>query len=608
VLLALVAVFAALTACAAPTAAPAPPQIVKETVIVAGTPQVVEKVVTATPPPPTAPPPATATKPPATGPKALRINMGTWPDNLDPQKESFVNEIAITQLIYEGLTKVNQKGEVIPGAAEKWTTAADGKSMTFTLRAGLKRADGTPITAKDFEWAYKRLVDPRVQGEYNNLIDDVVGAVEARSMDTKTAKPADITAALDKVGVKATDDKTLVVTFKESVGYWPYIAYTWVGWPSDPKKVEKDPESWWTKAEGHNGNGPFKISKMEENKIITFVPNENYWGGKAKLDRIEMYWITDSAVSFEAYRKGELDIVGLAPEDLATVKADATLSQEFFEGPAAWVTYMGMNNSKPPFTDKNVRMAFAQAFDRVTYTRDILKNAAKPYLSWVPPGLMGYDTTGVQKGYDPKAAVQTLIDAGYAAADSTKDKPKVDCKRLGDIKLTYGGTPRNHARMQAIAGYFAATFNCPITLDPVDPTVFTGMVKKASTAPQLFLLGWIQDYPHPQNWLFIMMCDGLFANRIGYCNKDFDKALITANQEPDQAKAAEKYKAAQKIFLADYPGAMLYYNLNWYMIKPYVLGLKENYSPSDAGWPGQFGPVLTYDINLSKVGAGYPAK
>jgi len=549
------------------------------------------------------PVPPTPTPAPAK-PKVLRINMGTWPDNLDPQKESFVNEIAITQLIYEGLTKINQKGEVTPGQAEKWVTAPDGKSMTFTLRAGLKRADGTPLTAKDFEWAYKRLVDPRVLGEYNTLIDDVVGAVEARSMDTKTAKPADIDAMLDKVGVKATDDKTLLVTFKEPVGYWPYIAYTWVGWPSDPKAVAKDPENWWTKASGHNGNGPFKIDKWEENKLLTFVPNPNYWGGKPKLDRIEMYWITDSAVSFEAYRKGELDMVGLAAEDLATVKADPVLSKEFFAGPAAWVQYMGMNNTKPPFTDKNVRMAFAQAFDRETFTRDILKGAAKPYLSWVPPGLMGYDPTAVQLGYDPAKAVKTLIDAGYGTADGKK----VDCKKLGDIRLTYSGTPRNHARFQAIAGYFAQTFNCPVTLDPVDATVFTGMVKKAATAPQMFLLGWVQDYPHPQNWLFIMMCDGLFANRIGYCNKDFDKALIAANQEPDQAKAAEKYKAAQKIMLNDYPGAMLFYWESWYMIKPYVLGPKENYSPSDAGWVGQFGPILTYDIDTSKVGAGYPSK
>ena len=152
----------------------------------------------------------------------------------------------------------------------------------------------------------------------------------------------------------------------------------------------------------------------------------------------------------------------------------------------------------------------------------------------------------MQKGYDPVAAVKTLIDAGFGAASSTAAAPKIDCKKLGDIKLTYSGSPRNHARFQFIAGNFVRVFGCPVTLDPVDPTVYSGMVKKVETAPQIFFLSWIQDYPHPQNWLFIMQCGGLHASRIAYCNKDFDAALQVANQETDLSKAVDKYKAAQK--------------------------------------------------------------
>ena len=551
-----------------------------------------------------------AAKAPArSGPKVLRINIGNgaYPDSMDPQMASFVNEITVLQFLYEGLTRINEKGEAVAGAAEKWETSPDGKSMTFHLRAGLKRADGTPLTAKDFEYAFKRTVDPRVAGEYNTIIDDVVGAVEARQFDPK-ARPEEIQKVLDNVGVKATDERTLVVTFKAPVGYWPYIASLWVGWPSDPNKVAADPDNWWTRADGHNGNGPFKIEKIEENKVIVFVPNPHYHGGKPKIDRLEAYWITDSAVRFEAYRKGELDVIQLASEDLAAVEADPILMKEFLRGPAAWVTYMGMHQQKPPFDNKAVRMAFAQAFDRDTFVRDVLKGQGKTYLSWIPPGVPGYDETAVQKGYDPKAAVQTLIDAGFAAPGSTADKPKIDCKKLGEIKLTYSGTARNHARFQFIAGNFAAVFGCPVTLDPVDATVFSALVKDVATAPQIFLLGWAQDYPHPQNWLFIEICGGLHAGRIAYCNPEFDKALDAANQETDFAKAVEKYKAAQKSYLNDYAAAMLYYNENWVLVKPYVKGLVENSSSSDGGWPGQYGPVLTYDVDLSQVGPNYPTK
>src|SRR5206468_12458048 len=100
----------------------------------------------------------------------------------------------------------------------------------------------------------------------------------------------------------ATDDSNLVVTFSHPVGFWNYIAYTWVTYPSDKKKVDADPDNWWTKAEGHNGNGPFKIKTIEEGKRVVFVPNENYWNGKAKVDRIEFIYITDSAQAFDAYK------------------------------------------------------------------------------------------------------------------------------------------------------------------------------------------------------------------------------------------------------------------------------------------------------------------
>lgn len=546
-------------------------------------------------------------EPAATGPKVLRINLGTWPDVVDPQKSSFVNEIAVLQLIYEGLVRIDENGEVVPGAAETWEVSEDAKTFTFHLRPGLKRADGTPMTAEDFEYAFKRTVDPRVLGEYNSLIDDVVGAVDARNMDPESSDE-EIQAALDAVGVEATDDSTLVFTLDKPAGYFLMVATTWVGWPADPTAVEADPETWWTGIEGHNGNGPYMLTKWEENKIMAFEPNPNYWGPKPNIDRIEFYWITDGAVSFEAYRQGELDIIALGPEDKATVDADPVLSQEFFAGASGCSYYFGMNNNKPPFNDKAVRMAFAQAFDREAWANDIWQGSMLAHQVWIPEGLPGHDETAAQLPFDPAAAVQTLIDAGYGAADSTPENPKIDCAKLGEIKLTYGGTARNHARYQWIAGQLASVFNCPITLDPVDPTVYTAMVKDATTAPQYFMLGWCQDYPHPQNWLFVMTSDGLFAQRIGWSNEEFDRLFAEANATADPDKAMELYKQAQKIMVEDYPGMMATATVNWFMIKPYVKGPREHYATSDSAWPGAYGPIHTYDIDLSQVPDNYPTE
>ncbi|MDE3090950.1 MAG: peptide ABC transporter substrate-binding protein [Chloroflexota bacterium] len=547
-------------------------------------------------------PTATALPSRSARPRVLRINLDAHPDVLDPQRASSTAEIVVLQLAYEGLTRVDENGKVIPGAASKWEFSSDGKTLTFHLRDGLARADGTPLKAKDFEYAFKHAVDPRVGAYAQSFLDDVHGATAAYSLDPKS-KPEDIGKALDNVGVKATDDTTLVITFDQPAGFWLTIASTWVGWPSDKSKEDTNPDAWWLKPENHNGNGPFKISEIQD-QVIKLVPNLNYWGGKATLDRIEMYWISDPQAALDSYRKGDLDIVHLTSDNFVQAQSDSAVNKELVRAPAARVTYLGFNVKKAPFNDKNVRKAFSQALDRESFVRDVLKGLGKPYLSWIPPGTPGYDETATVPGYDPKAAVQTLIDSGFG----TPDKKKVDCNKLGAIKLTYSNTPRTQFLFQFIAGSLTRVFPCQVLLDPIEPNAYPIAVRDPKTTPQVYLIPWEEEYPHPQDWLFLQTCSGVYASRIGYCNRDFDSALTAANQELDPDKAIDKYKAAQRIFIGDVPGAFLWNNENAYLIKPYVVGLWDHHSSADSVWPGQFGPVLSYDIDTSRVGAGYPAQ
>jgi oligopeptide transport system substrate-binding protein len=422
-------------------------------------------------------------------------------------------------------------------------------------------------------------------------------------------KDADkLDAAWANYGVKALDASNLEVTFKNPIGFWQYVAYTWVTYPSDKRQVSKDDANWWTKPEGHVGNGPFIIKSIEQGKKIVFVPNDKYWRGKPKLDRIEMIYNTDSTVIFEAYKKDELDMnANVVSEDLSTIMADAKLKGEFLRFPAAITIGFASNQSKAPFNDVNVRRAFSAAFDRDGFVRDVLKGKGKAYTRWVPPGVPGSqpDKPGVP-AYDTKAAVKILIDAGYGTADSTPDKPVVDCKKLGDVKLTYGATSVNHARFQFIAGNFARVFNCPITLDPVDATVATALSKKLETQPMLSRAGWIEDYPHPQNWLSVYWTCNAFAKRYGYCNKDFDALTAKADQELDLQKALVLYGQAEDLLCNDVASIFVNYDENFYLVKPWLIGPKDHTGSSDAEWAGEWGPVWTYDIDLSKVPASYP--
>lgn len=547
------------------------------------------------------PTPSAPTTAPVPKPKVLRINLSARPDSLDPQRAFASSEIAILQLVYEGLTRIDEKGKVVPGAAERWIFSNDGKTLTFYLRAGLKRADGSPLTAKQFEYAYKRAIDPRVAAPAQSFLDDVHGAQAAYSLDPK-AKPDEVEKLIDNVGVKTIDDTTLVFSFDQPTGYFPALASTWIGMPSDKNKIDRDPDGWWLKPENHTGNGPFQVAEIQD-QVIKLTPNPNYWGGDAKLNRIEFYWLAEAA-ALETYRQGGLEMTRVTPDVIAQVQNDAVLARELARHSAARVTYLGFNVKRAPFNDKNVRKAFSQALDREGFVRDVLNGLGKPYLSWIPPGIPGYDDSVTVPAYDPSAALQTLINAGYG----TPDKKKVDCNKLGTIKLTYANTPRNQLLFQFIAGGLTRNFACPVLLDPVEPNALPVIIRDPKTTPQIFLIPWEEEYAHPQNWLFLQTCAGVYAARLGYCSRDFDLAFQAANQELDFDKAIDKYKAAQKILVNDMVAAFLWNNDNAFLIKPYVRGIADHFSTADNAWLGQLGPILNYDIDTTRVGAGYPTK
>jgi ABC-type oligopeptide transport system substrate-binding subunit len=276
-----------------------------------------------------------------------------YPDVIDPQRSAPGNGLEILRLTYEGLLSIDEKGNIGQGSADRWKLSEDGTSMTFHIRDDLKRVDGTPITARDFEYALKRAVDPRVPGKVvSYILDDVKGAEDLDRIDPAKAKPEEIEKALANYGVKAMDDRTLVVTFKGPFGYWEFVAATQVTYPSDRKQIDKDPDNWWTKPEGHNGNGPFKIKSIDPGKKIVLLPHENYWRGKPKLDRIELMYYADAKTALDAYRKGDIDLLAnVAPDDLAAINTDATMRAELLRYPVAITYALAFNSSRKPFDD-----------------------------------------------------------------------------------------------------------------------------------------------------------------------------------------------------------------------------------------------------------------
>lgn len=546
------------------------------------------------------------------GLKVLRIGRGAYPDVLDPQKASFANEVEVLQLLYDGLVTLDNQGNIQPGGADTWQESPDGSQITFHIRTGMKRSDGTLITADDYAYALRRAVDPRVVGkQYTAILYDIKGARaldELAGQDPATLNNAQIDQLFQNYGVQVQDTQHLVVTLEKPATYWLYIASLWVTYPVDKRVVDADPLNWWTKPENHVGNGPFIAKSIDEGTKIVYVANPNYWRGKPKLDRIETYYNVDNQVTLQAYLNGELDIdANVTAEQLLQINSDAQVKNDLLRYPAAATRAIAFNNSLRPFDDRNVRIAFSQAFDRTAFVRDVLQGVGKPYTRWIPPGVPGAqpNVPGVPDT-DPAAAVKTLVDNGYGAADSTPDKPKVDCEKLGELKLTYPSSPVNNARYQFIAQNFVKVFNCPVTLDPVDATVFAALTKDVRTNPQISRQGWAEDYPHPQSWLSTYWVCGSFSKNYGYCNLKLDEMLAKADATTNFEQAIQEYQAAEDLLLTDVPAAFANYDEYIYLVRPYVYGPKNYPGPGDAAWPGQYGPIWNYDVDLSKVPQNYP--
>ncbi len=554
-------------------------QVVKEEVKVIET-QIVEKVVVATPVP-------------VAEEKVLRINLGSYPDIIDPQKSSFVNEIAHLMMIYEGLTKLDKDLKTVPGAAEKWEYNADLTELTFTMRKDLKYADGSLLNAARFEYSLQRNVNPETAGEYAAITDEINGAPEWRGCEGDACEAAaavvdesiqalhaDGAACVDPVYEDAACD-TLKIMLSKPAPYFHTVMGLWVTFPAKEENITEGGEQWWNSSKYHAGNGPFALKSLEPFVKAYFVPNTNYWGGAAKVN-VEYSYITDSAVSFEAYKNDEFDIVGLAAEDLAVVEADPELSKQANIYPGSCTFAVMFHQLKEPFTDQKVREAFAYALDRETWVADVLSGLGSPTLTWIPKGFPGYDAEENRWGFDPEAAKKAIADSSYGSIEN-----------LPPIKLTFSDSPRNRTRYEWLAAKWKDVLGVDVTLDPVEPTTYTALTKDIATAPLAYILGWCADYPDPQNWLSVYWKTGGFGQRIGYSNPEFDKLVDAADVEPDPATRAQLYADAQKLLTDGAPVAFFWNNVNTYLVKPWVTGVEK--TPQDAGWVGIYSP-LTIDI------------
>jgi len=516
-------------------------------------------------------------------PKVIRISMGGEPPTFDPQQANYTDQVAYSYAAWRSLLKYDVKGNVLPSIATDVPTQAnggiskDGLTYTFKLR-DWKWSDGKGnVTAGDFVYSWERLVDPKQASAYGYFLNGIV--LNAQEIQDGKKQPTEL-------GVKAVDDKTLQVTLVKPAAYFVDLAATWALAVVRKDNVERaglpSPDSWFDPANGEVvGSGPFVVTSWTHGSEIIMKKNPNYSGTPAKVDEIDFALQDDQAVSYQSYLAGDLDVSQVPVAELDAIKADASKKSQLVIYPIQCTYYFRMDNTKPPFDKQAVREAFAYAIDRNNWANVIWKGLRKPTTSFLPPGMLGYDTTaGNEFQFNPDKAKKALADAGYPNGQGFPTVPynyraSADGQRQGEWF---------QAQLQQVLGV-------NLELQPME----NAAIQSATSAPINKIAGtgtsgWCSDYPYPSDWIGLVFKSGGSAgnanNIPGFNDATYDKLSDAADADIDPAKADAAYNAAQKELIAQVPGVFLGYTQFAFMQSPKVT---IQPAASDGGFPGAIG-------------------
>lgn len=509
------------------------------------------------------------------GKQEFRLNLGGEPDTLDPSKASFNTEITVINQLWRGLFTFDKNLNLVPDLAAQMPTkenggiSADGTKYTFKIKPGQVYSDGQPVTSKNFAFALRRAVTPGESGDYASFFEEIKGADKVAAL-----KPGDpgIKAAQDAMSVQTPDDTTLVVEIaKPNRVFLQYMAL----WPSYPLREDLITKNGakWIEAGNLIGNGPFTLKEWQHKDHITLVRNDKYSGqDKPKLETITLRMIEDANQAYNAYQAGELDQVAVPSALTKTVEADANLKKENVRSPRLVTFAAQMNNTKPPFDNKKVRQAFATAIDRQALVTAVFQGVNKPALSWIPPGMPGYDAQlGQQFKFDAGKAKQMLADAGFPNGQG-----------LPKITFLYTNAGNNPPMAEFLKEQFSKNLGVDISLDPVDSK--TAQARFKANDFQLAFFGWGADYPDPENFLVPNFKTKAGNNKTGYSNTQFDDLLNKAQVETDNKKALDLYAQAQKILVDDEPVASLFFQELNVLRKPYVKNYTDAAFSAERFW------------------------
>jgi oligopeptide transport system substrate-binding protein len=499
---------------------------------------------------------------PRKGPMVV-INRGNGaePASLDPHRASGTWENNVIGDMFLGLYTEGPDGAPIFGAAVSHETSDDGLVHTFRLREGLLWSDGVPVTANDFVYGLRRIVDPLTAARYAFIVYIVENAQEINGGQMETSE----------LGARAIDDMTLEITLTRPAPFLPWLLTHYTMFAVPQHAIEEYGDDW-TRADNMVSNGAYTLSQWVPNDHITLAKNPRFYdAGNVAVDEVIFYPTDDESAALRRFRAGELDLnTGFPSQQYAWLQEH--MPEETHVVPYFSTSYILFNMEREIFQDPRVRRALSMSVHREVITDIILANGQVPTYSLNPPLMPDYAPPELDFAIDGEVTpevvnarveeAQALMrEAGYGP-----DNP---------LHFTYRYMEGVDARRVAVAlaGWWEQIY-ANVDIVNTEPAVHYRDLQTRNY--DMGAAGWIADYPDPENYLLLFHSESGALNYSGYDSEEYESLLNQAQQTADADERGRLYQEAETILLTDSPFIPTSNSVSKTLVGQHIVGYEDN--------------------------------
>ncbi|WP_210341568.1 peptide ABC transporter substrate-binding protein [Methylopila capsulata] len=485
-----------------------------------------------------------------------RGNSGE-PETLDPHLVSTVQEANLMRELFEGLTAHDGRADVVPGVAERWEVSDDGRTWVFTLRPDARWSNGDPVTAEDFAFSLRRILDPSFAAKYANLLYPILNAEKVNKGE----------APREALGVVARDARTLEIRLERPTPYFLELLTHQTTYPVHRASVERFGRDW-LKPGRMVTNGAYRLAENLPNDHIRLEKNPFFHAAsEVAIDVVNYVPLEDRGAALRRFQTGEIQSYDDVPaEQIAFIRR--TLGDQLRIAPYVGVYYYAVNVRKAPFSDPRIRRALSMALDREFIADKVWAGTMLPAYGWVPPGFDGYAPVeaswrAMSQLEREDAASALLKQAGYGPG----------AKRL-EVEIRYNSSENHQNTATAIADMWKAIGVSTRLINSDGKTHFAHLQNGGDF--DVARAAWIADYRDPQNFLFLGLSDNVGFNYPGWKSPPYDALVKASDDIADPAARLATLGKAEAILVDEQPMIPILFYASKALVSHRLKGWEDN--------------------------------